>query len=147
MVSEGTAEPDSFTASKGWLSKFLERHDLTMRRSTTAYQKTPDAYVSKLINFLCFVRQRREDLKLEDNMIIACNETAVWYDAISKSTAEEKGCKEVSVRSTGHVKNRLTVLLSAKGDGTKLKPYILLQRKRRVPELVKKFGSKTISVF
>ena len=24
MVSEGTAEPDSFTASEVWLSKFLE---------------------------------------------------------------------------------------------------------------------------
>ena len=107
----------------------------------------PDAYVSKLINFLCFVRQRREDLKLEDNMIIAYDETAVWYDTISKQTVEEKSCKEVSVRLTGHAKNRLTVLLSAKGDGTKLKPYILLPRKRPVPELVKKFGSKAILVF
>ena len=126
MVSEGTAEPASFTASDGWLSKFLERHDLTMRRSTTVCQKTPDAYVSKLINFLCFVRQRREDVKLEENMIKACDETAIWYDAISKLTVQEKGCKEVSVRSTGHAKNRLTVLSSAKVDGTKLKLYILL---------------------
>ena len=55
MVSEGTAESDSFTASEGWLSKCVERHDLTMRRSTTVCQKTPDAYVPKLINFLCFV--------------------------------------------------------------------------------------------
>ena len=103
--------------------------------------------MSKLINFLCFIRQRREDLKMEDNMIIACDETAIWYDAISKSTVEEKGCEEVFVRSTGHAKNRLTVLLSAKGDATKLKPYVLLPRKRLVPELVKKFGSKTILVF
>ena len=28
-------------------------------------------------------------------MIIACDETATWYDAISKSTVEEKSCKEV----------------------------------------------------
>ena len=35
MVSESVAEPHSFTASEGWLSKFLEKHDLTMRRSTT----------------------------------------------------------------------------------------------------------------
>ena len=56
MVSEGTAESFySFTASEGWLSKCVERHDLTMRRSTTVCQKTPDAYVPKLINFLHLV--------------------------------------------------------------------------------------------
>ena len=61
--------------------------------------------------------------------------------------SKEKGCKEVSVRPTGHTKNRLAVLLNTKGDGTKLKPYILLPKKRPVPELVKKFGSKAILVF
>ena len=53
-----------------------------------------DAYVSKMIKFLCFVRQTREDLKLEDNMIIACDETAIWYDAISKPAVEEKVVKK-----------------------------------------------------
>ena len=82
-------------------------------------------------------------------MIIACDETAIWYDAISNSTVEENGAKEVSVRSTGHTKNRLTVLLSAKGDGTKLKPYILFPQKRPIPELIKNYGSKaeTVLVF
>ena len=76
--------------------------------------------MSKLINFLCFVRLRRESLKLEDNMvIIACDETAIWYDDISKLTADEKVCKEVSVHSTGHPKNCLNMLLTRKGDGTK----------------------------
>ena len=70
-----------------------------------------------------------------------------WYDAISKSTIQEKDCKEVSVCSTGDTRNRLTVLQRVKSDGTKLKPYILLPRKRHVLELVKKFGSKEILVF
>ena len=52
-------------------------------------------------------------------VIIACDETAIWYDDISKSTADEKGCKEVSVHSTGHPKNCLNMLLTRKGDGTK----------------------------
>ena len=113
-----------------------------MRRSTTVCQKRPDAYVSKLINFLSFVRQKHENLKLDENMIMACDETAMWYNTISKSTAAEKSCNEVSVCSTGHSKNRLAVLLRAKGGCTKLKPYILLPRKRPVPELVKKLEAK-----
>ena len=39
-----------------------------------------------------------------------------------------KSYKEVSVRSTVHAKNRLTVLLKGKGDGTKLNPDIILTR-------------------
>ena len=30
MVSEDDTKPDSFTASEGWLTKFLERHNLTL---------------------------------------------------------------------------------------------------------------------
>ena len=80
-------------------------------------------------------------------MITACDETAIWHDAISKSTVEEKSCKEASVCSIGHAKNRLTVQLSTKGDGTKLKSCVLLPKKRPVPKLVKKFGSKAVLVF
>lgn len=32
-------------------------------------------------------------------------------------------------------KNRITVMLSAKSDGTKLKPFVLLERKRPLKEL------------
>ena len=76
-------------------------------------------------------------------MITACDETAIWHDAISKSTVEEKSCKEASVCSIGHAKNRLTVQLSAKGDGTKLKSCVLLPKKRPVPKLVKKIWKQS----
>ena len=106
----------------------------------------PDAYMSKLINFLCFLRQRCEDFKLENNVIIACDETAIMVRCYFEIDCTRKSCKEVSVFSTGDTRNRLTVLQSVKSDGTILKPYILLPRKRHVLELVKKFGSKVILV-
>ena len=86
-------------------------------------------------------------MNIPDNAIIACDETAIWYDAMSNLTVADKGSKEASVRSTGHTKNRLTVFLSAKGDGTKLKPYILPPRKRPLPELVKRFRGKAVLKF
>ena len=64
-----------------------------------------------------------------------------------KIDCRRKNCKEASVCSIGHAKNRLTVQLSAKGDGTKLKSCVLLPKKRPVPKLVKKFGSKAVLVF
>ena len=64
-----------------------------------------------------------------------------------KIDCRRKNCKEASVCSIGHAKNRLTVQLSAKGDCTKLKSCVLLPKKRPVPKLVKKFGSKAVLVF
>ena len=84
-------------------------------------------------------------MNIPDNAIIACDETAIWHDAMSNSTVADKSSNEVSVRSTGHTKNRLSLFLSAKGDG--LKPYILLPRKRPLPELVKRFRGKAVLKF
>ena len=133
------AEPDGFTASEGWASKFLLRNHLTMRRATTICQTPPEAYAEKIINFLCYVRHISRSVNIPDNTIIACDETAIWYDAMSNSTVANKCSNKVSVISTGHTKNHLNVFLSAKGNGTKLKPYILVPRKRPLPELVKRF--------
>jgi hypothetical protein len=46
------------------------------------------------------------------------------------------------VLNTGHQKSRITVLLTARNDGQKLKPFVLLPRKRQIPDIVKKFGHK-----
>ena len=89
----------------------------------------------------------REHFKDPDNCIIACDETALWYDALSNSTLAAKSSKAVAVRSTGHTKNPITVTLSTKGDGNKLKPYILLPRKRAMPDLVAEYGGCVVMTF
>jgi hypothetical protein len=37
---------------------------------------------------------------------------------------------------------RITVMLTGRSDGFKCKPFVLLPRKRQIPEIQKKFGSK-----
>ena len=56
----------------------------------------------------------------------------------------EKGAKTVTVLSTGHKKARVTVLLTARSDGFKLPPFVLLPRKRPVPEIEKRFKNKLV---
>ena len=51
-----------------------------------------------------------------------------------KSTLELKGKKEVRMMSTGHEKERITVVLSALADGTKLAPFVLLPGIRPLPK-------------
>ena len=55
------------------------------------------------------------------------DETAVWFDMVSPTTIDARGTKSVSLKTTGHEKSHLTVVLAAKADGTKLKPYIVFK--------------------
>lgn len=52
--------PDGLAMSSGWLVKFMKRHNLTNRRPTTACQKTPIEYESKLIAFILNVAKLRK---------------------------------------------------------------------------------------
>ena len=62
-----------------------------------------------------------------DRDIIAMDETAVWFDMLSSTTVDKRGAKSVALKTTGHEKSHLTVILAAKADGTKLKPYIVFK--------------------
>ena len=43
------------------------------------------------------------------------------------TTVEVRGARSVSVKTTGHEKNYFTVILTAKADGTKLKPFLVFK--------------------
>lgn len=58
-----------------------------------------------------------------------------------------KNAFQVTVLSTGHEKLRVTVMLTGRDDGYKCTPYVLLDRKRPVPEVVKEFKGKLILVW
>ncbi|XP_059360635.1 uncharacterized protein LOC132098591 [Carassius carassius] len=55
------------------------------------------------------------------------DETAVWFDMVGSTTVDARGARSVPLKTTGHEKSRLTVVLAAKADGTKLKPYIVFK--------------------
>ena len=50
---------------------------------------------------------------------------------VSSSTDEKTGSKSITMKSTGHEKSRVSVCLTAKGNGTKLKPFIVFKGARR----------------
>ena len=51
------------------------------------------------------------------------------FDIVSNSTVDKKGSKTVSILTTGHEKDRFTVMQACLGDGTKLPPYLVFKRK------------------
>lgn len=55
------------------------------------------------------------------------DETPVWANMVSTST----GIRTVTMKTTGHEKSRVSVYLTAKADGTKLKPFIVFKNAKR----------------
>ncbi|KAK0155316.1 Pogo transposable element with KRAB domain [Merluccius polli] len=46
---------------------------------------------------------------------------------VASTTVDTRGARSVPLKTTGHEKSHLTVVLAAKADGTKLKPYVVFK--------------------
>ena len=128
---------ENFKASNGWLEKFLLCHNLVSRRPTTTCQKEPEEFAEKMVDYLLFVEQRRRTSNY--TYIYAADETAVYFDYSCSLNVENKGVREVPVKTSGYDKLHVTVMLTARSDGFKCRPYILLKNKRPIKEIVTKF--------
>ena len=53
----------------------------------------------------------------------------------SETTVEIQGLKIVPIKSTGHEKQRITVCLAVKADGSKMKPFIFIPGKKMKSEV------------
>ena len=79
---------EKFEATNGWLFKFIKRHNLSLRRKTSAAQKDPDLLIAKIVSYILRVR----------------SEPPVWADMVSNTTVDVVGKKTVSMKTTGHKK-------------------------------------------
>ena len=133
---------ECFKASRGWLYCFLNRQGLSLRRRTTLAQTTPADCIPKLVNFILHLRHLMIKSSFSEQNIIAMDETACWMDIPSETTVTFSGSRSVPLKTTGNEKNHFTVVLSAKADGTKLKPFIVFKGKgtRLIRELEKISG-------
>ena len=141
---EDTSESE-FPASKGWCEKFMRRNGLSLRRKTSVCQKDPDMVIAKLVAYVLRIRRLRLQHNYALNNIYAMDETPVWCDMVSTSTVDKTGSKNVHLKSTGHEKSRVTVCLTAKASGEKMKPFIVFKgAKREVEALNKEFSGKCV---
>ena len=75
----------------------------------------------------CYGLMERSDFELK--YIGNANQTPLTFDIVTNSTVSEKGVKSVSILTTGHEKDRFTVMLACRQDGTKLPSYVIFKRK------------------
>ena len=76
-------------------------------------------------------RRLRVKFSYSDSDIIAMDETAVWQDMLSNTTVDSIGLNTIAMKTTGHEKTKVSVCLTPKADGTKLKPFIVFPGAKR----------------
>ena len=76
-------------------------------------QKDPDQVVEKLVSYIDYVGKVIASKNIMERDIIAMDETAVWFDMLSSTTVDKRGAKSVALKTTGHEKSHLTVMLAA----------------------------------
>ena len=141
QTSSETSE--SFVASRGWLRNFMRRHGLSLRRRTSIAQKDPEQLIGKLVSYVIHARRLQMKFNFEPSQIYAMDETPVWQDMVGTTTVTTKGNRDVVLKSTGHEKARVSVCLTARADGQKMKPFIVFKgAKHEVSQLNKEFHGK-----
>ena len=99
---------------------------LSLRRKTSVSQKDPDQLWQQLVDMILYVSKLTQNV--DPSSTIAMDETALWYDMTANTTVDVTGAKTISLKTKGIEKTRFTVVLSAKGDGTKLRPYVVFKK-------------------
>ena len=105
--------PPTFTASIGWVQKFMTRHGLCIQCKL----------IDKLIAYVLQVRRLHVKFSYSDSDIVAMDETAVWQDMLSNTTVDSIGHNTIAMKTTGHEKTKVSVCLTAKADGTKMEAF------------------------
>ena len=126
----------SFRESRGWLFNFMQRSNLSIRRRATTGETTPKDGLAKIANFVKFGEKQRNTFDFALGNVANMDETSIWADMRSKTTVDQRGLKTVSIKSTGHEKQRMTVCLAIKTDGSKMKPFVVIPGKKVKGETV-----------
>ena len=101
-----------FMASRGWMFKFMNRLNLSIRRRTTTGQSLPHDLENKIRNFVTFNKKQINLNSLQPAMISNMDETPIWADMPYATTVDSKDVHTVPIKTTGHEKtNSLFVSL------------------------------------
>ena len=118
-----------FKGSISWCSRFMKRYNLVLREKTKIAQKLPRELDDKITSFHKFVIDLRRKHQYPLQMIGNMDETPVFFDMVGSKTVNQAGEKTIWVKTTGHEKQRFTVVLACLADGTKLPPMVIFKRK------------------
>nr|KAF6391794.1 DnaJ heat shock protein family (Hsp40) member C17 [Pipistrellus kuhlii] len=135
MAPQFDIAPEDFKASQHWLDNFLQRSELSLRRSTTLFRLEDTQVIKRALAFKSFIDDADFSKYSLSNMI-AMDETAVFMGQSSQTTIEQRGASLVYIPSTAYESARVSCILAIRLDGTKIPPLIISKGKKEKIECV-----------
>ncbi|POM69149.1 Hypothetical protein PHPALM_14598 [Phytophthora palmivora] len=117
------AAPGTFTASTHWITGFMRRHGLSLRRRTNLTTLSDDKLADRAVSYMTFLQNAKPDIDL--NRTILIDETGAYFENARNQTVDITGSRHVEVRSTGFASMRITVVLAVSAAGKKLPPLLI----------------------
>ena len=129
----------------GWLRRFMKRKGLSLRWKTTVSQTTPEKCILKLVSFIVRLRALQINHSYPHNSIFAMD----VHSILDGYALRHHSSTTVPVKSRGHEKSHFTVILTARANGTKMKPFVafkgkgtwLVKELEQVPGIVVQFST------
>lgn len=110
-------------ATGNWISGFMSRHNLSLRRTTNLTILTNEQLVQRAVEYTSYL-QRQKDV-INHSKTLLMDETAVYFEDARTTTVDIRGRSHVVMKSTGFSSMRITVVASVWADGRKAPPLII----------------------
>ena len=120
------------TVKYGAIWRMKERAGLSIRRRSTENQYKHDDLIPKCQRFCLYMKDLYH--KHDFSQVVAMDETPLFSDNMGKTTLDERGAKQVRLRTTGNSKKMQTLVLSINLDGSKNLPCLVFKGKGKTPE-------------
>ena len=129
-----------FKARNHWCQRFMKRNGLSLRQKTTLAQWLPEDYEEKIVQFHRFFINLRKEHNYPLHVIANMDKTPMTFDMPLNRTIHNTGEKIIKIRTTRNEKNRVTVVLTCAGDGSKLRPMVIFKDEKHILSPLKLFN-------
>ena len=126
------AEKQGYTDLKfgwGWFRRFLRRHNFSLRKPSSNTIKSLSLVADSANKFIDEIQALIESGAYDPAYILNIDETGVSTEVERMKTVEERGKRNVRVKTTGKSKTNTTVMLGGTMTGEKLKAFVVLPDK------------------
>jgi hypothetical protein len=117
-----------FEASDGWFTAFKKRHNIVLRMVTSYTRKYTDAQLDeKQREYVTALIQEIQSKEVSCTYIFNMDETPIFKDTPPRRTYDFRGVNSTPIKTTNHVKDRLTLVLCVSILGEILPPLLIFK--------------------
>ena len=97
--AEGREASPPFTASDHWVSNFMRRFEISLRRRTNLTVLGDETLVDRAVRYMVFLQAQLPSIDLERTVLM--DETAVYFEDARQTTLDFVGARHVVVALLG----------------------------------------------